>query len=44
MKRLSILAAGLLIGGAAVQFSSVASGQSVVLYEGDRVVGGGIAA
>src|SRR4249920_3210970 len=28
MKRLSILAAGLLIGGAAVQFSSVASGQS----------------
>ena len=28
MKRLSILAAGLLIGAAAVQFSSVASGQS----------------
>ena len=28
MKRLSILAAGLLIGAAAIQFSSVASGQS----------------
>ena len=28
MKRLSILAAGLLVGAAAIQFSSVASGQS----------------
>jgi hypothetical protein len=40
MKRLSILAAGLLIGAAALQFSSVASGQSdgwVTLVDGTRM-------
>ena len=40
MKRLSILAAGLLIGAAAVQFSSVASGQSdgwVTLVDGTKM-------
>ncbi|MEH2525490.1 MULTISPECIES: 3-keto-disaccharide hydrolase [unclassified Bradyrhizobium] len=40
MKRLSILAAGLLVGAAALQFSSVASGQSdgwVTLVDGTRM-------
>ena len=40
MKRLSILAAGLLIGAAAVQFSSVASGQGdgwVTLVDGTKM-------
>ena len=40
MKRLSILAAGLLIGAAAIQFSSVASGQSdgwVTLVDGTKM-------
>src|SRR4026208_1884186 len=39
MKRLSILAAGLVIGAAALQFSSVASGQSdgwVTLVDGTK--------
>ena len=40
MKRLSILAAGLLIGAAALQFSSVASGQGggwVTLVDGTKM-------
>ena len=40
MKRLSKLAAGLLVGAAAVQFSSVASGQSdgwVTLVDGTKM-------
>ena len=40
MKRLSILAAGLLVGAAALQFSSVASGQSdgwVTLLDGNKM-------
>ena len=40
MKRLSILAAGLLMGAAAIQFSSVASGQSggwVTLVDGTKM-------